>query len=87
MPGATHGLTDDQAFRERTGIVSAGRADRVDGRAFAHQHDCVIAHVAEQRHVLREFGYVHTRRQVGSTRLFGLSHVISLLLELGRYEQ
>ena len=66
MPGATHGLADDETFGERPVIVRASGADREDLRAAAHQQNLLVADMAEQLSAIGEFGERNALRQIGA---------------------
>jgi hypothetical protein len=49
MPGASHGIVDDDAVGERTVVVSAMRADGEDLVARTCEHHIVVIHMSEQQ--------------------------------------
>jgi hypothetical protein len=49
MPGTADGLADDEAFGERTAVVTARRSDREALAAVPDEQDGLAAHVSEPR--------------------------------------
>ncbi len=84
MPGAAHGVADQQSFGERTVIVAARRADGEQLGAGPRQQHLLVADMAEKHAAVGEVGEGNTLAQIGPAGLgVLLSHCILHSSELG----
>ena len=74
VPRAPDRAAGDQALGQRSAVVGAGRADRVDAGAVAHQHDGLVADPAEHRRAVAQLALGDALGQVRSGQLDVTTH-------------
>ena len=73
VPGAAQGIADDQALGERTSVVRALRARRVDGLPTADEDHRLPVGVTEHGDPLGELAHRHAGREIRSRQRLGVS--------------
>ena len=77
VPRTTDGAALDDAFRERTPIMRAGRADGADLARAPHQHDRLASRMAEERLAIFQLRGVDSGAEVGTFQLLWRAHATS----------
>src|SRR5262249_7522178 len=54
MEWTSNRVADDEAFRQRSAVMRAGRPDGEEPTAAAHEHDLIVAHASGQDVAVRE---------------------------------
>jgi hypothetical protein len=72
VPGTADGVIDDESVGERTTVVAACGADRVDVIPAAHDDDRFAVDVTAQRHPVDERVHRNAGREIGTLEMLGL---------------
>jgi hypothetical protein len=73
VPGASHGIADDQSFREWAAVVRARRADREQFVAATRQKHRVVAHMPAHHAAIGNVSERNAAREIRPFRLGLLS--------------
>jgi hypothetical protein len=74
VPGAAHGVADDESFGQRTAIMRTARADREQFISRSRQDHLIVTDVSEQQGAVAERCGVDPLGQVYTRCVFRLSH-------------
>src|SRR4029078_10127469 len=78
MPGASHGITDHDAFSKRAVIMCAGRADGEELFTLSCDQHCLCADVTQHQSAVGNVGHCNAFCEIGTGRFFRfLAHATS----------
>ena len=80
MPGAAHGIVDEEPLGERPAVMRAGGADREHLLAASRQQHRLVADMTEQHGAIGELRECEALGEIGPARLrLSLTHDPTLL--------